>query len=243
MPRLSKAKVAELVVAAHEHGLRIFAHVSQPEHVVDAVAGGIDGVMHSSEGPIPDTVLEEMARREVFYVATLSLYDGFIDHAFGRFDQEPFAVAGVSPRALTSLEDEGWRSAPFDTPEEALAIQAALYDNLRRAVAAGVPLALGTDVNNPTVFPGYSAHEELALMVEAGLTPAQALTAATQGGAAFLEKETSLGRIAPGYAADLLLLTGNPLEDILHTRTLHTVIHHGHVVEGVVTASRPGGGS
>lgn len=241
MPRLSKAKIASIVDEAHSRGLQVFAHVSQPQHIADAVEGGVDGVMHSSERPIPDVVLDKMARQEIFYVATLSLYDGFIDHAFGLFEQEPFALAGVSPRALASLEDEAWRNSPHDTQEEALAFERALEDNIRRVAEAGVPLALGTDTNNATVFPGYSAHEELALMVKAGLSPARALAAATAGGAAFLQKEKTLGRIATGYEADILLLAGNPLEDILLTRALHTVLDDGRLVAGVVSLHETSG--
>ena len=66
-----------------------------------------------------------------------------------------------------------------------------------------------------------------------GLTPAQALRAATLGGASFLEKETSLGRIAPGFEADLLILKESPLENILNTRTLYPVVHDGGVVDDV----------
>ena len=242
MPRLSNAKIAELVEASHERGLRVFAHVSMREHVEDAVAGGVDGVMHSAEESIPDAILAEMARRRIFYVATLALYDGFFDLAHGRFEQEPYAKAGVSERALASLE--GFRGTPFETPEQARPVEAAVRDNLRRAAAAGVPLALGTDVNNPQVFPGYSVHEELALMVEAGLTPARALAAATIGGALFLDRESSLGKIAPGYEADLLILSRNPLDDVLNTRTLYAVVSDGRINDDIVTATRAdlGGG-
>ena len=235
MPRLSPAKIAELVEASHQRGLRVFAHVSMPQHVEDSVRAGIDGVMHSSEEPLADSLLEEMARKGVFYIATLALYDGFIDIAEGRYEQEEYAQQGVSPRALESLQ--GFRVAPLGSAEEARQVQRSLYGNLVRAASAGVPLALGTDVNNPQVFPGYSAHEELALMVEAGLTPAQALAAATVGGASFLQKESSLGRIEPGYEADLLIVAGNPLENILNTRALRAVVRNGRLVEGIVSTS------
>ncbi|MCH9650721.1 MAG: amidohydrolase family protein [Deltaproteobacteria bacterium] len=233
MPRLSNAKISELVEASHERGLRVFAHVSMPGHVADGVAGGIDGIMHSVEEAIPDEVFSRMAQERIFYVATLALYDGFFDLAHGRFEQELYAEMGVSKRALESLR--GFRGTPFQSAEVASVVEAAVQDNLRRAAAAGVPLALGTDVNNPQVFPGYSVHEELALMVEAGLSPAQALAAATTGGASFLEKETSLGRIAPGYEADLLILTKNPLESILNSRSLAAVVNDGRIVDDVVS--------
>ncbi len=234
-PRLSRAKVGELAQASHERGLRVYAHVSTAEHVEDAIAGGVDGVVHSAEDRLSDALLETMARRGMFYVPTLSLYDGLVDRARGLVgnQHEPYATAGVSKRALDSLADFGF--SPF-SGSRVDSLEAVIFENLRRASAAGVPIALGTDVDNPSVFPGYSAHEELELMVAAGLTPAQALAAATTGSAAFLGKQESLGRIAVGHEADLLLLRRNPLEDILHTRSIYSVIHDGRVLDDVVSA-------
>lgn len=231
VPRLSNETIRRLSEAAHDRGLRVFAHISAPRHVEDGVIAGVDGVMHSAEGPIDDALFVKMARRGVYYVSTLALYDGFFDRATGRLAPEPYAVAGASSRALDSLATFG--SSPF-TLEQARATLLILQDNLRRAASAGVPLAVGSDVNNPSVFPGYSTHEELELMVEAGLTPAQALSAATVGGAAFLERESSLGKIAPGYGADLLILDRNPLESIRNSRSIHAVIHRGVLVDDVV---------
>ena len=233
VPRLSNAKISELVRASHERGLRVFAHVSMPSHVEDGVSSGVDAVMHSAEAPVSDETLAAMAHNRIFYVSTLSLYDGFFDRAVGRIEPEPYAAAGVAERALRSLE--GFRATAFETPEEVRSVQDALRDNLQRAAGFGVPLALGTDVNNPAVFPGYSAHEEMALMVEAGLTPASVLQAATTGGASFLGRDSTLGRIAPGYEADLLIVRENPLENIMGTRTLHAVIRDGRLVDGVVS--------
>jgi imidazolonepropionase-like amidohydrolase len=236
MPRLSKAKVEQLVDAFHQRGLRVFAHISMASHVEDGVAGGIDGIMHSPEEPLAQETLVAMAQRGVFYVATLSLLDGMLDRSHGIVgaDHEPYALAGSSQRALDSLRN--YRFSPF-SPDEATELEVVLSDNLRRAAAAGVPLALGTDVNNPSVFPGYSAHEELFLMVESGLTTREVLAAATGGGASFLGLQDRLGRIAPGYQADLLLLTGNPLDDILNTRSLFAVFSNGRSVEKVVSTA------
>jgi len=79
---------------------------------------------------------------------------------------------------------------------------------------AGAPLLLGTDSGNPFVVAGWSAHEELALLVAAGLTPFEALSTATRNAAEYLEDDA--GTVAAGKRADLLLLAGNPLEDVRH---------------------------
>jgi imidazolonepropionase-like amidohydrolase len=91
-------------------------------------------------------------------------------------------------------------------------------------------------VNNPFVFPGYSAHEELALMVRAGLTPAQALRAATAGGAAFLRASDRIGAIAQGFDADFVLLSRNPQDQIENSRSIVAVIADGRVIGQVVPA-------
>ena len=94
--------------------------------------------------------------------------------------------------------------------------------NLKRLSDAGVGIAFGTDTGPPGRFQGYFEHLELELMVKAGLTPMQALTAAT-GGAARCLKLDRLGTLEPGAWADLLVLARNPLEDIRNTRSLESV--------------------
>jgi imidazolonepropionase-like amidohydrolase len=96
--------------------------------------------------------------------------------------------------------------------------------------AAGVRILAGTDATAPLVVPGISLHEELVLLVEAGLTRAEALRAATLDPARCLKMEDRLGAIREGLLADLVLLTGNPLDDIRHTRSIEAVIVGGQVV-------------
>jgi imidazolonepropionase-like amidohydrolase len=92
---------------------------------------------------------------------------------------------------------------------------------------AGVPIIAGTDTANPYVFPGFSLHDELALFVQAGLTPAEALRTATINPAKYFEMEKSLGTVEKGKIADLVLLDANPLTDINNTRKIAAVIRDG----------------
>lgn len=96
---------------------------------------------------------------------------------------------------------------------------------------AGVPILAGTDFPNPYVYPGASLHDELALLVEAGLSPAAALRAATSEPARFLGLSDSLGTVAVGRVADLVLLTADPLADIANTTTIQAVIQGGRVLD------------
>lgn len=94
---------------------------------------------------------------------------------------------------------------------------------------AGVGIVAGTDVLNPYCFPGFSLHDELELLVSAGLTPMEALQAATWNPARMLGREKELGSVAKGKLADLVLLDANPLESIGNTRRINAVVVNGRL--------------
>src|SRR5271163_3683136 len=96
---------------------------------------------------------------------------------------------------------------------------------------AGVKLLAGTDTAAPFVYPGFSLHQELALLVEAGLTPMQALQAATSRAAQFMGKSTTQGTIERGKVADLVLLDADPLTDIHNTSRIAAVIIRGKFLD------------
>ena len=93
--------------------------------------------------------------------------------------------------------------------------------------AAGVEILAGSDTPNPYVFPGFGLHDELALLVQAGLTPLQALKTATYNPAKFLEMTDSIGTIEKGKLADLVLLDANPLDNIRNTQRIYAVVANG----------------
>ncbi len=95
---------------------------------------------------------------------------------------------------------------------------------------AGVPFLAGTDVGNPYCFPGFSMHDELALLVQAGLSPMEALQTATRNPANYLGNEKELGTVEEGKIADLVLLEANPLEDIRNTAKINSVVLNGRLL-------------
>jgi Amidohydrolase family len=107
------------------------------------------------------------------------------------------------------------------------------YDLNRRIVRmianAGVPLLAGTDTMNPYVFPGFSLHDELRLLVEAGVSPADALRAATLNPARYFGRESEIGQVKQGFVANLVLLNDNPLKDIRNTTKIESVIQRGRL--------------
>jgi hypothetical protein len=99
------------------------------------------------------------------------------------------------------------------------------------AYRAGVPVILGTDAGDSFVFPGASVHDELGELVKAGLSPAEALRAATLTAATYFGRSTEFGTVAPGRFADLVMLDANPLADIANTQRIRAVIRGGRVFE------------
>lgn len=99
------------------------------------------------------------------------------------------------------------------------------------AYRAGVPVMLGTDAGDSFVFPGASVHDELGELVKAGLTPAEALRAATLSGAKFLGRTADFGTVQAGRYADLVLLEANPLADVANSRRIRAVVRGGRVLE------------
>ena len=104
-------------------------------------------------------------------------------------------------------------------------------DNVRLMREADVLILAGTDVGNPMLVPGLSLHQELALLVEAGLTPLEALRSATLNPARVLGTADSLGTVEAGKLADFVLLDANPLEDITNTRRIRAVVADGRLFD------------
>lgn len=139
-------------------------------------------------------------------------------------------------RYLRADEQERWeRIFKEGYPKAGDKLAARRWEVSRQIVrtlhAAGVRILAGTDAPMPQVYPGFALHKELELLVEAGLSPAEALRAATIWPAEFLGLSESAGSIAVGKRADLLLLDGNPLSDITQTQRIHAVVLDGRLLQ------------
>lgn len=172
------------VDVAHQAGKRIAIHSYGPDGARAAVRAGADSVEHATD--MDDATLAEMARRSTFYVPTVDHNRYYVAH------KDEF---GYGQAVVDRLNDYIGRN----------------FETLRRAVHAGVKIAMGSDA----VFTGFGENtRELEWFTKAGMTPAQALATATTNGAALLGMEKSLGAIAAGYYADIVAVEGDPLAGV-----------------------------
>lgn len=146
----------------------------------------------------------------------------------------------ADPRArfVPPMVMQGWRADADRVAASEAYAAGTLEDFYRAGLAitgaahrAGVRVLLGTDAPDSFVFPGSSAHDELAELVAAGLSPAEALRAGTWNAAEFLGRTDRFGSVEAGKAADLLLVGGNPLEDVGHLRDLRAVVFRGELLD------------
>ena len=146
------------------------------------------------------------------------------------------AVKYVSPEQLADWDPkkdfrmQGMTTKDFATVRALVAFDERVTRALRDA---GARLLLGTDTSNPFVIAGFAVHEELALLVDAGLTPFEALRAGTTDAAEFLHTEREFGRVAPGLRADLILVDGNPLADVHNAARASGVVLRGQWLPAV----------
>jgi imidazolonepropionase-like amidohydrolase len=127
----------------------------------------------------------------------------------------------------------GWqhKALAVPKPEPAMVQSSFSFERTGALHAAGVGLLAGSDAPRAFVYPGFSLHEELALLVRSGLTPLEALRTATYNPASYLGALDSLGTIGEGKIADLVLLDADPLTDIRNTTRISAVIANGRVLD------------
>jgi imidazolonepropionase-like amidohydrolase len=172
------------VETTHTMGKRIAIHSYGPEGARDAVRAGGDTLEHAIN--IDDATFAEMVRKKIIYVPTVYHNVWYVEN-YKEFD---------------------W---PESDNQKILAYEHASEETTRRAIKAGVRIAMGSDA----VYELFGHNtEELTYLVKSGMTPEQAIAAATVNGAAALGMEKDLGEATPGHYADLVAVEGNPLLDI-----------------------------
>ena len=228
---LDAPTAAALVAAAQSRGRRAVVHASAQEAARESLRDGANGLVHVFQDVVADEAFVALARdRGAFVIPTLAVVAGFSGER-SVLAQDP----RVSPWLSTDQRQSLTGQAGFAATNPALLRHA--LESVRRLHAAGVPILAGTDAPNPNTAHGVSVHEEMAWLAKAGLSPAQALAAATSVPAdAFGLGDR--GRIAPGQRADLLLVDGDPSRDLGQTLAIVTIWKNGREVDRRVATQK-----
>lgn len=233
VPTHDEATVAALIDAAHDAGLRALVHVATRDHARRVAALGADGLVHAPhDGPPAPDLGAILADAGLFVVPTLTVIRGIATGAEGAAQlADPRLADHIDPAARSSLE------TAYPGRESARALFAHAAAVVRQLRDAGAPILAGTDAPNPGTAHGLSLHRELELLVEAGLSPLEALAAATAAPAEAVGLDDR-GRIAPGLRADLVLVDGDPTTTVTDTRNLVAVWRNGAALDLIGVRAR-----
>lgn len=218
---------------AHEHQLPLAAHLYYLDDAKALVQAGADLVAHSVRDQlVDDELIELLNERGVCYVPTLTReVSTFVYEREPEFFADPFFLRDADSAVIEQLLEPATQQRIRESTsaqQYKIALDMALQ-NVRRLAEGGVTIALGTDTGPFARFQGYFEHMEMALMADAGMTPAQILRAAT-GDAARCLGFDDVGTIEPGKWADFVVLTEDPLADIMNTRSIESVWIAGNEV-------------
>jgi imidazolonepropionase-like amidohydrolase len=235
--KIQPAVYQAIIDEAHKQHIRVFSHEFYLSDAKALLAAGVDGFAHSiRDQPVDGEVIKTMKARGVFLIPTLVRDEVLFAYADNlNWLNDPFFLAGLEPGALEIIRSpenvEKIRKDP-DIDKYRAGLQMG-KKNLKTLSDAGVKIAFGTDSGIPTRFPGYLEHRELQLMVEAGLTPMQAIVAATGTNADILGGTKQFGTLQAGRQADFVVLDANPLDDVHNTEKLSAVWQAGKTVPSV----------
>lgn len=211
--KLTPELYGAIIDEAHKHGLRVTAHLFNLDDAKGLVKAGVDALAHGVRDVDIDDEFISLFKARPNLVLTPNLPDRGV-----KVDLNWLRI-GMPASEVDNLEK---RNADNPKAQAFFAIQAR---NLAKLNAAGVRITLGTDGNRP-----WGPHEELVDMVIAGMTPMQAIVAATRNSAEFL-KLADTGMLQAGKSADFIVLDADPLENIANTRRITAVVLRGATVD------------
>jgi imidazolonepropionase-like amidohydrolase len=225
-----------IIESAHRHHMRVVAHVFYLQDAKTLVSYGVDGLAHSvRDKPVDQELITAMKQHGTWQeAATLSREASmFVYGQTPPFANDPFFTRSVSPEVVAQLKSPEYQAKVRQDPDFSMypRFLETAEKNLKTLADAGVPYGFGTDSGPPGRFPGYFSQWELALMVKAGFTPIQAITAATGHAAKFLHAQ-DLGTLEANKWGDFVVLEKNPVDDIMNTRSIDAVFIAGNRVAG-----------
>jgi imidazolonepropionase-like amidohydrolase len=248
---LTVADLTAVVDAAHARGVKVHSHLYKPEAIEDALAAGVDVLQHvgsAKEHPYPTDLVKRIAAKRVPVVQTIAhriwvypyteAFPGRLRHPSLKADMPPDFYEEVVDSTRDFRHLSYFRDIGDETRNAALSAS--------QFIDANAYMGVGTDAASPMNFHFEAMWHELRALVEVGMTPRQALSAATKTGAQILGLSDQIGTIETGKRADMILVDGNPLLDIDATRQVVVTIKDGimwydprRTIEGLETLGRP----
>jgi imidazolonepropionase-like amidohydrolase len=235
-PRLRREIAAAVVERATSHGLRVVAHIGSAEDAIDAAEAGVAAWVHGVyKEPLSEADVTRLVGYGIPMVATIEVFERYARTGTG--PREPSRLEReVAPAALLAsfhpVPDGFGPGSLASWLELAVAQQAANRANVGRLHRAGMTILAGSD-SQSGVFPGPGLHRELHHLVAAGLSPVEAIRAATLDAARFLAdgEEPEFGAVEVGKRADLLLVEGDPTRDMGALEQIREVFVAGVALE------------
>jgi imidazolonepropionase-like amidohydrolase len=236
-PKLSREFCAAVLDQARKHGKLTMAHVVELADARMIVAEGVNILAHNVRDQIiPDDFIATLKERNVSVISTLAREEALF--AFGdgpAFTDNPFFQKGLTPERLALLKSKK-REEQANDPDRPRWLR--MFDtdkqNLKKLADAGIRVGFGTDSGGALdryFIQGWFEHRQMELMRDAGLTPTQIIQSFSKSNAELLGIDKDFGTLAKGKAADLLVLTRNPLADITNMRAIEAVYLGGKAFE------------
>jgi imidazolonepropionase-like amidohydrolase len=234
-PKMKPEIYAAIIDEAHKQNLRVAAHVYHEEDAQRLVDDGVDALAHSvRDAEIPDTLIAEMKNKNVAYIGTMSLDEFLTAYADDpSWLNDPFFRSALEPGVYEMITSAQYKKSVQGDKKTSLEIAAQSIElkNMKKVYDAGILVALGTDSGaTPTRAFGFAEHEELQLLVKAGLKPLEAITVATKNGAEFLHASDEFGVLRRGLKANFVVLDKDPSADIRNTESISAVWKDGKKV-------------
>lgn len=228
-PHLSLDALRAAVDEVRSHGVRAIVHATLPEDAMAAIEAGAAALVHVPQrGLLSGGQIARILESGVRVMTTVRMVSAsrrLAERGPTDLERQMFDETLLGPW----MADPAWNlegfSEEFDRRQAEVA--AITRTNFARLLEAGVPLLVGTDSGVHGVFPGASLHGELRLLVELGMPPIEALRSVTSRPALFLDPSGDFGRVARGHRADLVLVRGNPTEDIAAVSAIEDVFLGG----------------
>ncbi len=228
---LSDSMVALLASEGKKASLPVFVDQWTRNGSLDLVDAGITAFAHTPVRDLSDDAIAVLKAKDIRIITTLAVLESFSRRRLQNlsFLETPLIRDTTPPWFLEDL-----RSVVSRPPGELEAALGRIREgqvNAKRLYDAGVLLAAGTDAPYPGVFQGEGLHRELELLVEAGLTPLEAISVGTRNAARLMNAESEWGTLGAGSLANVIVVRGRPDRNVSETRNIETVILRGKVLD------------